>query len=390
MGLNISEQRRLEAQIQQTQKMETIGRLAGGIAHDFNNILFPVLGHTEMLLDDIPSDSPLKGGVAEIYSSALRAKELVKQILTFSRQEQRELKLFKIQPVIKEVLSLIRSTIPTTIDIVQNIEKDCGPIKADPTQIHQVIMNVATNAYHAMENNGGEMRVELKEVYLGNYDLTDPDMKPGLYACLLIKDTGTGVKKEILDKIFDPFFTTKEKGKGTGMGLSVVHGIIKSLNGGIQAHSHHGEGTEFHIYIPVYKNTNNDETNNQKVIIGGNEHILFVDDETSIVTMQQQLLTRLGYQVTSFTNSIEALEVFRKHSDQFDLVITDLAMPKMPGDQLAEEILRLKSDMKIILCTGFSDKMTSEHAKAIGIKRLLEKPIVKYEIANNIRKTLDE
>jgi len=247
--------KKLQEQVAQSQKMEAIGTLAGGIAHDFNNILFPILGYSDMLLADIPEDSPFRNGMNEIYTSALRAKDLVKQILTFSRQDTNELILMKMQPVVKEALKLIRSTIPTTIDIIQDIRSDCGAIKADPTQIHQIIINLTTNAYHAMEETGGELRVGLKEVELGEHDVTIPDMIPGVYACLAVADTGMGMDKDVTEKIFNPFFTTKEIGKGTGMGLSVVHGIVKSMGGSIHVYSEPEKGSEFHVYFPVKKSS---------------------------------------------------------------------------------------------------------------------------------------
>jgi PAS domain S-box-containing protein len=239
------EKKKLKGRLVQAQKMESIGTLAGGIAHDFNNILFPIVGHTEMLIKDVPENSPLQKGLNRIYTGALRATDLVKQILTFSRQESGELKLMKIQPIIKEALKLIRSTIPTTIDIKQYISNDCGMIKADPTQVHQIVMNLATNAYHAVEKAGGELNIKLTEVELGETDLFNPDIKPGSYAWLSISDTGKGMDKDTIKKIFDPFFTTKKTGKGTGMGLSVVHGIVKNMNGGINVHSKPDKGTEF-------------------------------------------------------------------------------------------------------------------------------------------------
>jgi PAS domain S-box-containing protein len=339
---DITERNQMEEHLRQAQKMESIGTLAGGIAHDFNNILFPIVGYAEMLLEDVPEDSPLKDNLKEIYTSALRAKSLVKQILTFSRQENNELMLMKMQPIVKEALKLIRSTIPTTIGIKQDISTDCGVIKADPTQIHQIVMNLATNAYHAMEETGGELKVSLKEVELGEYDIITPDMTPGVYACLTVADTGVGMDKNLTDKIFDPFFTTKAVGKGTGMGLSVVHGIVISMNGAIQAYSEPGKGTEFHVYLPVEKSLSEKQATNSQaqatVIRGGTEHILFVDDEEQILAMGKQMLERLGYQVASRTSSLEALEAFRKNPDKFDMVITDMAMPNMSGEKLSVEL----------------------------------------------------
>ncbi|MBC8438689.1 MAG: PAS domain S-box protein [Deltaproteobacteria bacterium] len=388
---DISDQKKMEAQLQQSQKMESIGTLAGGIAHDFNNILSPILGYVEMILMDTPKDSPVRESLNQIYTSALRAKNLVKQILTFSRQDSSELILMKMQPVIKEALNLIRSTIPTTIEIKQDINPNCGIIKADPTQIHQIVMNLTTNAYHAMEETGGELKVSLKEVELGEYDIMTPDMTPGVYACLIVADTGVGMDKNLTDKIFDPFFTTKAIGKGTGMGLSVTHGIVNKMEGTIQVHSEPGKGTQFHVYLPVEKNSPEEQARHSTAKIqGGTEHILLVDDEEAILTMEKQVLERLGYKVTYRTSSLEALEAFRANPNKFDLVITDMAMPNMPGDKLSVELTKIRSDIPILLCTGFSETMSEEKAESIGIKGFLMKPIVMKDLAQKIREVLDE
>jgi CheY-like chemotaxis protein len=263
-------------------------------------------------------------------------------------------------------------------------------VKADPTQIHQIVMNLATNAYHAMEETEGELKVSLKEVESGQYDFINPDMAAGSYACLTIADTGTGMNKKTIDKIFDPFFTTKEKGKGTGMGLSVVHGIVKSMNGEVQVYSEPGKGTQFHIYLPVVKSANEkQETQTNEPIQGGTESILLVDDEEGIITMEKLALERLGYRVTSRTSSIEALEAFRVNPDKFDLVITDKAMPKMPGDKLAAELMKIRPDIPILLCTGFSESMTEEKIESLGIKGLLLKPIIIRDLAKKMREVLD-
>jgi len=382
---------KLENQLQQAQKMESIGTLAGGIAHDFNNILSPVVGYAEMLLEDVSEDSPFKESLNAIYTSALRAKDLVKQILTFSRQESNELKLMKMQPIVKEALKLIRSTIPTTIEIKQDINADCGLIKADPTQIHQIVMNLTTNAYHAMEETGGELRVSLREIKLETLDLMNPEMAPGAYACLIVSDTGVGMDKNVTDKIFDPFFTTKAIGKGTGMGLSVVHGIVTNMGGAVQVYSEQGKGTKFHVYFPIEKNSFvKHSTQTHETIQGGTENILLVDDEEAIIVMGEMLLERLGYQVTSRTSSVEALEAFRAAPNKFDLVITDMAMPNMPGDKLSVELVKIRSDIPVLLCTGFSETMSEEKAASLGIKGFLLKPIVMKDLSQKIREVLDE
>jgi len=299
--------------------------------------------------------------------------------------------LMKMQPIIKETLKLIRSTIPTTIEINQDITPDCGVIKADPTQIHQIVMNLATNAYHAMEETGGELKVSLKRMELGTIDLIDPNMEPGSYACLTVADTGVGMDKKLTDKMFDPFFTTKEIGKGTGMGLSVVHGIVTAMGGAIQVYSEPGKGTQFYVYFPIEKNSSEEQnTPATEPIQGGTERILLVDDEEAILTMEKLMLERLGYPVTSRTSSLEALEAFRTNPDKFDLIITDMQMPNMSGDKLSAELTKIRPDIPILLCTGFSETMSEEKAASLGIKGFILKPIVMKDLFQKIREVLDE
>lgn len=387
---DITNEKKLEGQLRQVLKMEAIGTLAGGIAHDFNNILYPILGYTEMLINDVPDDSPYRSKLNGIHRSVLRATALVKQILTFSREQNPDLKLTKIQPVVEEALKLIRATIPTTIDIIQDFRSDCGAIKADSTQMHQIIMNLATNAYHAMEETGGELKISLKEIDLGHSDLPNPEMEPGVYAYLTISDQGKGMDKELTEKIFDPFFTTKEKGKGTGMGLSVVHGIVKSMNGSIQVYSEPGKGTEFKLYFPIDKSSLEESAiETAKTPQGGDERILLIDDEEAIAEMAKEMLTRLGYTVTTCISSVKGYDVFCSNPYEFDLVITDMAMPGLPGDKLAVKLIEVRSDIPVLLCTGFSDIMSEEKAATYGISGFLMKPIVMKELAQKIRVVLD-
>lgn len=386
-----TEMHKMETQLQQAQKMEAIGTLAGGIAHDFNNILFPMLGYTEMMLEDVPDDSPFQDKLQGILTGAMRAGDLVKQILTFSRQSDHEMKPLRIQLVLKEVLKLIRSTLPTTIDISQHIRSDCRLVMADPTQIHQIAMNLMTNAYHAMEGTGGTLTVTLKEVELTAGDLKDTVMVPGPHVCLMVADTGPGMDQGVLDRIFDPYFTTKEEGKGTGLGLAVVHGIVKDHGGHISVFSEPGKGTEFKVYLPVIQTeTDAKEIGKRFIVPKGDERILLVDDEQEIVAMLKLMLERLGYHVTCRTSSIEALEAFKQNPNSFDLIITDLTMPNMTGEQLARQIIEIRPDMPVILCTGFSEKMSKKKADALGIKSLVMKPVVKSDLANTIRKALEK
>lgn len=380
------EKKKLEARLRQAQKMEAIGTLAGGIAHDFNNILFPILGYSEMLMNDAPDNSDLKRDLSMIFNGTKRARDLVKQILAFSRQREYDLKPIKVHLVVKEALKLIRSSIPATIDIMQNII-DCELVMADYTQIHQVAMNLLTNAYHAMEKKGGKLKVTLKEVDLRVDDLKG--MPPGTYVCLTVSDTGIGMDQSTIDRIFDPYFTTKKEGKGTGLGLAVVHGIIKSHGGHISVYSEPGKGSEFHVYLPVIKAQQETKQIEIQPIKKSNERILVVDDEKMVVEIQQKMLKRLGYEVTSCTSSVEALKAFQANPDNFDLIITDMTMPNMTGDQLAQKIMEIRTDIPIILCSGFSEKMSNEKAKSLGIKKFLMKPVLIKDLSITIRRALD-
>jgi PAS domain S-box-containing protein len=385
------ERNRLEERLRQSHKMEAIGTLAGGIAHDFNNILFPILGHTEMLMADVDKNSEFHKRLRKIYDSSLRARDLVKQILTFSRQEKTEYKLLRVQSIIKEALKLLRSSMPATIDIKQNIQTDCSPVKADPTQIHQIIMNLSANAYHAMEKTGGELNVSLKEIEIGRHDRPNPELGPGAYVCLTVADQGVGMDKDLIQKIFDPFFTTKEKGKGTGMGLSVVHGIVKNMKGAIQVSSEPGKGTTFTVYFPSENISSTEQQHypEQEPVRGGKESVLLVDDEPYIIEMERAMLERMGYTVSSWSSSVEALEAFRADKDQFDLVITDMAMPKLSGHQLAADLIKIRPDIPVLLLTGFSETMSEEEAASYGIKGFLLKPVIMRDLARKVRELLD-
>jgi PAS domain S-box-containing protein len=387
---DITNEIELERRLFQAQKMESIGTLAGGIAHDFNNILFSLYGYTELALDDAERGTPLHANLQEVLIAAHRAGDLVKQILTFSRQVDQKLKPLKIQMVVREALKLIRSSLPSTIEINQNISNTCGLVMADATQIHQVAMNLLTNAFHAMEDQGGKLDVTLKEIDLYMDDLKDPAMLPGSYVCLTVADTGAGIDKSIIDRIFEPYFSTKEKDKGTGLGLAMVHGIVKSYGGDLSVYSEPGKGSAFHVYLPVIQTqVETKETQVVSPVEGGKERILLVDDEEQIVRMSQQMLERLGYQVTARTSSIETLEAFRAAPDKFDLVITDTTMPNMTGIELARKLMEIRFDIPIIICTGFSEKISPDKAAAMGIRGYVMKPIVKSKLAKKIREVLD-
>ncbi|BBO74749.1 hypothetical protein DSCW_21660 [Desulfosarcina widdelii] len=387
---DISDKIKLEDQLRQAQKMESIGTLADGIAHDFNNILTPLLGYAELLKVDLPEGSPLQQYVDEILRATLRSKDLVKQILTFSRQSAHEVMPVRLQKILKEALNLCRSTIPSNIEIDWNVRDDCGLAMADAIQIHQIAMNLITNAYHAVEPAGGKISVELKEVGIEGGDAISSLLKPGRYALLSVSDTGCGIDPEIMDKIFEPYFTTKEKGKGTGLGLSLVYGIIREHNGDIKVYSEFGKGTTFNVYLPLIEEAvETFKPNPVEMDMKGNERILLVDDEDAIVRLEKKQLERLGYHVASFIASPDALEAFRSAPEAFDLVISDMTMPYMTGDQLAKELIEIRPDIPVIICTGFSERINRKKAAAIGIKGFLMKPVVNSKIAEMVRNVLD-
>ncbi|MBU0988421.1 MAG: PAS domain S-box protein, partial [Proteobacteria bacterium] len=378
---DITAQKNLEYRLRQAHKMESIGTLVGGIAHDFNNILGVILGNTELALDDVPEWNPARFNLKEVRAASLRARDMVRRLLSFARKTELEKKSIHINPIIIETLKLLRSSISTGIEIRQNISKNVDKIWADPTQINQVLINLCTNAAQSMPD-GGILEVSLKNVA---FDKESPiqfhDFNPGRYVNLTISDTGHGIHQKNIDRIFDPYFTTKEVGKGTGMGLAVVHGIVTGHDGTILVQSEPGKGTTFSIFFPIIEQEAVVETKTVEKLPAGNEKILLLDDETSIVNMTRQMLERLGYEVDTQTSPVETLALFRSKPDRFDLIITDMTMAQMTGDKLAEEILKIRPDMPIILCTGFSEKITEEKAKQLGIKAFVMKPLVKRDLA---------
>jgi PAS domain S-box-containing protein len=386
---DITRQKYLEESLTQSQKMESIGTLAGGIAHDFNNILFSIMGYTELSMDGIEKDSKLYGNLKEILAAGNRAKDLIKQILTFSRQNDLKLQPVRMDLIVKEALILLRASLPTTIAIHKNIKSN-ATVLADPTQIHQVLMNLCINAGHAMEEKGGILTIELLSLEIDeDFSEKHPDLKPGPYISLNVCDTGHGIAPEVLNRIFDPFFTTKTRGDGTGLGLSVVHGIVKSCNGAIYVYTEPGHGTIFKVFIPAVDRRSNTDMRVERHIPVGTERILFVDDEPMLATMGKRLLESLGYKVVARTSSLDALALFREQPDRFDLVVTDMTMPDLTGEKLAESIITVRPDIPIILSTGFSQTISEKRGSNVGIKAFISKPVLKYEIADTIRKVLD-
>ncbi len=382
------EKKRLEAQLLQGHKLEAIGTLAGGIAHDFNNILTPIIGYAEMALSDTPQFNLMRHRLEQILTAAIRARELVKQILAFGRsdKEQRHIPV-EISLVVKEALKLLRASLPSSIEIRQEI--DSGVVLANATQIHQILMNLCTNAAHAMDGKG-ILEVCLSRVDLRETDLSDPsmiDLKPGPHLMLRISDTGVGMDARTIERIFDPYFTTKEVGKGSGLGLAVVNGIVRRHKGANTVQSEPGKGTTFSIYLPATDASIAEVVETKQELPMGTERILLIDDEQIVVEMETAILELLGYDVTPETDSLRALEIFRSRPEEFDLVVTDYTMPKLTGTDLSSAIRQIRADIPIILCTGFSEKVTEEGAMDLGME-LVMKPFSMKQIAESVRKAL--
>ncbi|MFP4474933.1 MAG: response regulator [Desulfatibacillaceae bacterium] len=384
------EQDQLEVQLRQAQKMEAIGTLAGGIAHDFNNILTPIIVFTEMSRQLVVKDSPAEKQLNEVLVAAKRAKELVSQILTFSRQTEAEKRPVHAEVILREAMKLLRSSIPSSIRFDQHIAAECPPVLGDPTQIHQVLMNLCTNAYHAMAESGGIMRVEYGEMEVPEH-APKPGLAPGKYARLAVSDTGKGMDVATLEKIFEPYFTTKEQDKGTGLGLAVVHGIVAGMGGEIFVTSSPGEGTLFEVVIPVIEPPPDTKSAmDGEQLPTGTERILFVDDEPTIASMGKPMLEHLGYSAVVENDSRRALDLIRDDPGAFDLVLSDVTMPHMNGDTLAKRILEIRPDMPVVLCTGFSGVFDGERAEEIGVAGFIYKPLVLEQVAETVRKVLDE
>jgi PAS domain S-box-containing protein len=385
-----TEKTALERKLRQAQKMESIGTLAGGIAHDFNNILGAIMGYTELALMDTQEEDPIRESMVQVRKATFRARDLIKQIMAFSRQGEQEMKAVQLGMITQEALKLLRATIPTTIEIRQQLREKDSWIMGDPIQIHQVLMNLCTNALQAMEGQKGLLEVGLERVELDRAAISHyPGMNPGPHLRLTISDNGAGIDSQIIDRIFDPFFTTKGLGEGTGMGLAVVHGIVKNHGGMITVYSEKGAGTTFHSYFPsIHQDGAGFDLMDSGSLLPGKEHILFVDDEEFLINVGRQMLERLGYRVTSRLSGPEALELFRAHPDRFDLVITDQTMPQITGVELSRELMAIRPNIPIVLCTGFSEGLTAERAKNIGIRDFIMKPIVLRDLSQMIRRVL--
>ncbi len=384
------DKKNLERQVHQNQRLETIGTLAGGIAHDFNNILTPILGYAEMIKMSVKNDPKLKNKADQIIKASLRARDLIQQILTFSRQIDQQVKPVFIQHIINEATHLLRASIPSTIKLKKKIDKNCLPVMADPAQLHQVLINLCTNAYQAMEKTGGELFIGLKPVQIDQRAAKiHPGLKPGQYNQLIVSDTGEGMEPWVLERIFEPFFTTKSVGKGTGLGLSVVHGIVKNYNGEITVYSEKGRGTVFHVYLPVADVREINEKKQNENIPRGTEHILIVDDEPNVLELERQMLEYFGYKTYGLSESTKVMDQLMTNPDKYQMLITDLTMPNLTGMQLAKLVRLHFPHLPIIMVTGYSEELTDDIKEKYGIQAILMKPVVASDLATTVRQVLD-
>ncbi|MEW6593854.1 MAG: ATP-binding protein [Thermodesulfobacteriota bacterium] len=387
---DISSRKESEEKLRQAQKMEAIGTLAGGIAHDFNNILAAILGYADLIRYETGETDPHRKHIEEIIRAGKRAKALVQQILAFSRKGEQQRRPVTVAPIVKEALKLLRASIPATIEIVSQIRDPDGTVLADPVQLHQVVVNLCTNASHAMEEQGGTLTVSLAVVEVGPEEAAAMGGQPGRFVRLAVADTGCGMDEATRQRIFDPYFTTKAFGKGSGMGLAVVHGIVQGSGGMVRVISEVGTGTTFDIFFPAVDQPAEPEPALATVCPPGSERILLVDDEPAVAETAQQWLSRLGYSVTAVNSSLEALRLFRDNPRGFDLLVTDQAMPHLPGSELARQVLAIRPDLPILLCTGYSSVVNEEKAREIGIRRYAYKPLQGSELARLVRQLLDE
>ncbi len=384
-----TERQEIEVRLRQAEKMEALGTLTGGIAHDFNNILAAIMGFTELTKEKLPKGSREECHLQMVMDAGLRGRDLIKQMLTFSRQTEQEKKLLQLSAIVKESGRFLRASIPATVSIRVNVESEPGPVLADPVQIQQVVMNLCTNAAHAMREKGGVLDLHLSDFSVAASETRSDDMKPGLYIKLVVRDTGIGIPPEVINRIFDPFFTTKKPDEGTGLGLSVVKGIIQQHDGYITVESQPGKGSAFTVYLPKVAEKPGREAVKEEPVPTGHERVLLIDDEKALTETGQKFLEGLGYEVTVRNSSVEALKLFTDDPDRFDLILTDLTMPDMTGLELAKACMALRPDIPIILATGFSHMVNATAAKEAGIRAFVMKPFTKGELARTVRKVLD-
>lgn len=381
---------KMQSALQQTQRLDSLGILAGGIAHDFNNILSAIIGYTDLTKINCLGNRKVQYYLDQLSSASNRAKNLVKQILNFSRQSGLEKQPVEIERIVIEALDLIRASIPSSIHITRNIPSNLGIVIANETQIHQIVINLCTNAYQAIKNEAGSIVVDLATINISRYDSVNyPDLEPGDYIKLIITDTGLGIPTEILSKIFDPYFTTKKVGDGTGLGLSTVHGIVKDHRGSIKVYSELDKGTTFQVFLPKANSKHTESQIKEEQLPRGTETILFVDDEKLLLEIGKELLESLGYRVETRASSVDALEAFRAQPEKYNLIVSDMTMPNYTGEYLAMEARKISPEIPIILCTGYSTSLDSNRLDKLGISKILMKPVTIHELALDVRLALD-
>jgi PAS domain S-box-containing protein len=387
IGIDLSEQVRLRQRIQQMEKMEALGTLAGGIAHDFNNLLAVISINTETAIMDVEEASALRNPLRLVLAAAKRGNELVRQIISFSRQKEQERKPMKMSNALEEGLNFLRNSLPTNIEIQKDIVAEMDTIVGDPSEVQQVLINLCSNAFYAMRGNGGVLAVKLTPVQMDAGEAAQyPGLKPGSYLRLTVSDTGQGIPRDLMQKIFDPFFTTKKTGEGTGMGLAVVHGIVKSYGGAIRVKSEIDRGSTFEVFIPRADSEAEPGSSAARKLSFGNERVLLVEDEEMQLLSLERMLRRLGYRATSYRSGVDALADFEAHPNGYDLVVTDQTMPQMTGVQLAKAILKVRPNIPVVLCTGYSEVIDAEEAKGLGIREFIMKPFGVAEFSATIRR----
>jgi signal transduction histidine kinase/ActR/RegA family two-component response regulator len=384
------EKEHLQSQLERTQRLQTIGTLAGGVAHNFNNLLTPIVGYADMVLRQIEQDDSMRPNIEQIAQAGSRAKDLVREILTFSRSGEQERSLSQLHLLFKEALKLVHASVPPNVEIRENLDESCGAVFCDASQMHQVLMNLCTNAFHAMREKGGILEVTLDSLEVG-HDLSwlRLNLNPGYYVRLTVSDTGCGMDRATMERIFEPFFTTKDAGEGVGLGLSVLHGIVLAHGGAVTVYSEPGKGTTFRIYLPAQRQGTQKASPEARPVPAGGESVLFVDDEPIIVNMGKQMLEKLGYRVTAVTSGEEALRLFRDKPGEFDILITDQTMPCITGDRLAKEVLNLRPDLPIVMITGFSQCVTTVNYRELGIREYVMKPLLMRELSEAIRRAVE-
>jgi nitrogen-specific signal transduction histidine kinase/CheY-like chemotaxis protein len=384
---DITARKRAERLQFHSQKLESLGTLSGGIAHDFNNLLLAIRGNTRLAIDDLPAGHPVQTSLDEVERAASRATELVRQILSFGRQGESRREVVELRPVVEEALKLLRATLPAMIRIVPTFDSAVPPVSVDVTQVHQIIMNLATNAAHAIGDGDGQLEVTVDAATIHADEIVTADLKVGRYARITVSDNGCGMDRATLERVFDPFFTTKPAGQGTGLGLSVVHGIVRAHSGAVTAYSQPGKGTTFRIYLPAASaDVEHREASPQTPAAGSGEHVMYIDDEESLVFLGQRVLERMGYKVSGFSDPLQALQAFTQTPQSFDVVVTDLSMPGMSGFNLARALLQLRPDVPIVLTTGYVRPEDKETARNSGIRELILKPNTVEELGRALDK----